>query len=76
MAVLTIRDVPDDLYAILKQLAARNRRSLQQEAIVQLEQARGRAGDSPLDRARAIRRQLAGRDLGDTVEEIRQDRAR
>ncbi|MSP93226.1 MAG: hypothetical protein EXR79_15760 [Myxococcales bacterium] len=76
MAVLTIRDVPDDLYAILKQLAARNRRSLQQEAIVQLEQARGRAGDSPLDRARVIRQQFAGRDLGDTVEEIRQERAR
>ncbi len=76
MAVLTIRDVPDDLYAILKQLAVRNRRSLQQEAIVQLEQARCRAGESPLDRARVIRQQLAGRELGDTVEEIRQDRER
>ena len=76
MAVLTIRDIPEDLYAILKRLAARNRRSLQQEAIVQLDQARERAGESPVERARAMRRQLAGRDLGNTVEEIRQDRAR
>jgi len=76
MAILTIRDVPDDLYALLKQLAVRNRRSLQQEAIVQLEHARSRAGDSPVERARVLRAQLAGRDLGDTVKDIREDRAR
>jgi len=39
MATLTIKDVPDELYRRLKRLAARNRRSLNSEAIVRLERA-------------------------------------
>jgi antitoxin FitA len=38
MATLTLRNVPDDIYQSLKEAAARNRRSLNQEAIAQLEQ--------------------------------------
>jgi plasmid stability protein len=38
MATLTLKNVPDSLYARLKLAAARNRRSLNQEAIAQLEQ--------------------------------------
>lgn len=36
MATLTIRNVPDDLHARLKEQARRNRRSLNQEVIAEL----------------------------------------
>jgi antitoxin FitA len=39
MATLTLKNVPDELYAALKAAAARNRRSLNQEAISRLERA-------------------------------------
>jgi plasmid stability protein len=35
MAILTIRNVPDDLHARLRERARRNRRSLNQEVIVE-----------------------------------------
>jgi plasmid stability protein len=39
MATITLKNVPDDLYARLKERAARSRRSINREAIVCLEQA-------------------------------------
>ncbi|HEX6030455.1 MAG TPA: hypothetical protein VFY90_03415 [Tepidiformaceae bacterium] len=39
MATLTIRDVPDELYASLKAGAVRNRRTMSQETIARLERA-------------------------------------
>lgn len=39
MATLTIRNVPDELYELLKQAAERNRRSLNNEALVLLEKS-------------------------------------
>jgi len=39
MATLTIRNVPDDLHARLKERARRNRRSLNQEVIAELDEA-------------------------------------
>ena len=41
MAILQIHDLPDDLYAELKHAAARNHRSISQEAIAQLRRAQG-----------------------------------
>jgi hypothetical protein len=76
MKTITVRNVPDDLYGDLKQLADRNRRSLQQQALVLLERARILRFDSPARRAGEIRRKLAGRVLGDTVQEVRQERER
>ena len=58
MKNLTLKNVPDPLYRRLKQIAARNRRSLNSEVIHQLELA---IGASPTDteamlaRARAVR---------------------
>jgi len=74
---LTIRDVPDDLYALLKALAERERRSLQQTALVLLGQARRLvdAGGS-VEEARALRARFGGRRLGDVVSDVRQERAR
>lgn len=62
MANLTLKGIPDDLYDQLKARAAENRRSLNSEAIVALENAvrEGRAGYGPLSLAeiRAFRATL------------------
>ena len=76
MRVLTVRNIPDSLYDLLTDLARKNRRSLQQQALVLLEGARVHDVESPCDRARTIRSRLEGRALGDTVREIREDRDR
>ena len=39
MATITIKNIPDDLYADLKRAAAANRRSINSEIIVSIEQA-------------------------------------
>jgi plasmid stability protein len=39
MATITIKNIPDDLYADLKRAAASNRRSINSEIIVSIEQA-------------------------------------
>jgi len=77
MKNLTIRNVPDDLYGRLTRLARTNRRSLQQQALVLLERVRlDDPDDDPLARAAALRQRLATRPLGDTVAELRDERAR
>ena len=48
---LTIRDVPDDVYQALKALAARNRRSLSQQAVTLLEHVRALPATPPSERA-------------------------
>ena len=76
MAAITIRNVPDPLYRALVSLARRNHRSLQQQALLLLEHARLLDRSSPLDRAAAMREALSGRELGDTVAELRKERRR
>lgn len=76
MKVITVRNVPDDVYEALADLARRNRRSLQQQVLVLLERAKVSQQSSPVERARSIRKKLQGRTLGDTVREIRRDRER
>lgn len=75
MKVLTVRNVPDDLYALLTRRAEAHRRSLQQEALMLLERART-FDESVIHRARAIRQRLAGRSLGDMVNDVRAERQR
>jgi hypothetical protein len=74
--VLTIRDVPVDLLRSLKALAVRNRRSLQQQVLTLLEQVRVLDLEAPSERAAAMRNRLAGRELGDTVADVRGERER
>jgi hypothetical protein len=57
-------------------LAARNRRSLQQQLLVILEQGLVFDRPSSLVRAAAIRERLGGRKLGDVVSDIRAERER
>jgi len=56
MATLTLKNVPDGLYARLKLLAARNRRSLNQEAIAHLEEAVTMPREDADHRLAALRR--------------------
>jgi plasmid stability protein len=76
MKVITVRNVPEDVHRALTRLAERHRRSLQQQALLLLERARQLDRESPLGAACELRERLAGRNLGDTVEELREDRDR
>ncbi len=76
MKVLTIRNIPDDLYRVIARLAKRNRRSIQQQVLTILERVRVLDNESPVEKAMEIRKRLAGRKLGNTVQEIREERNR
>lgn len=80
MTDVLIRDVADDLLVALKERAARNGRSLQREVMSILEaamreEARRKAA---VEAADEIRNRLAatGRDFGNSVDDLREDRAR
>ena len=80
MTDILVRDVPQDLLDSLKERAARHGRSLQREVMLILEgslkeEARRR---NALAAADEIRNRLAasGRTFGDSVEDLREDRAR
>jgi len=47
MATITLKNVPEEVYAALKQQAKRHKRSLNQEAIVCLDLALGRGARDP-----------------------------
>ncbi len=70
MATLTIKNVPDDLYARLKARAVRNRRSLNQESLAILEAIDSPATDTAAERARALRERLARDGAWVTAEEV------
>lgn len=61
MANLTLKGIPDDLYALLKQRAAEHRRSINSEILVYLERALYSRRADPaelLSRADAVRERL------------------
>lgn len=76
MKALSIRNLPDDVYEALKAMAATNHRSLQEQVRCLIEREARLAAGPGLAAARAWRLRLAGRSLGNTVEDVRQDRAR
>lgn len=76
MKTLTIRNIPDDLYHAIHRIAELNRRSMQQQLLVMLDKMRILENESPVDKAIAVRDRLAGRTLGNTLEELRKDRNR
>ena len=62
MTSLTVKNIPDSLYRVLKETAARNNRSLNREIIARLEQSVGAAPMDPealLVRARSVRERAA-----------------
>lgn len=76
MKALSIRNLPDEVYEALKKMAATNHRSMQEQVRCMIEREARLAAGSGLAEARAWRVRLTGRSLGDTVEDVRQDRAR
>lgn len=76
MKALSIRNLPDEVYEALKAMAAANHRSIQEQVRCLIEREAKLASGCGLATAHAWRLRLAGRQLGDTVEDLRQDRAR
>ena len=74
MATITLTDVPDDLHRRLQERAARNRRPLDREAVLLLEQAVVASPeperDEAWERATALRERLAARGFRTTAEEV------
>lgn len=78
MPILTIRNVPDDLYQRLKASAAERRRSLNSEVVeclqVALAARRPRQVEGFLERARAVRDALAAEGVALTDADLDQAR--
>lgn len=76
MKTLTIREVPDQVYAVITREAKTCHRSIQEQVrFVLAKEARIRQGGF-VDAAHRWRKRLSGRDLGDAVREIREGRER
>ncbi len=71
---ISIRNVPEDVYLALQNMAKKNRRSLQEQIKLILERELQLSKKSFLAAASEWRRRLEGRDLSDTVKLIREDR--
>ena len=70
MATLTLKQVPEDLYRLLKERAAAHRRSINNEAIVCLEQMltpRKLVVEDWLEQVRSVRRRMPRRALTDEI---------
>ena len=76
MKTLTIREVPDAVYTVLKEEAKTSGRSLQAQVRWVLEKETRLRKGGFLGAARHWRRKLAGQDLGDTVADIHEGRSR
>lgn len=68
MATLTIRGLPDEVHARLKEQARRNRRSLNQEVIAELSAAGDRSETEEEQEERARKRM---REAGRRIDELR-----
>lgn len=76
MKTLTVRNVPDTVYDQLADWARENHRSLQEQARHLLEMNVKLRSPCVLEEAAAYRVRLAGRQLGNVVEDIRRERER
>ncbi len=76
MKALTVRNVNEQVYQRLQEMAKENKRSLQAQIRLILEREVQFSEGSQLHQARAWRRRLADRPWGDIVDDIRQERAR
>lgn len=76
MKTLTVREVPDEVYGVIKQEAEANQRSIQEQVrYVLAKEARLRHGGFRAA-AKKWRTKVAGRPMGDTVVDIREGRNR
>ena len=73
---LTLKNIPDDLYEALKSAAAAHRRSLNSEAIVQLQKAlpaRSKSPEEILARIDALRASLKGTFRAEDIDEWKRE---
>lgn len=73
---LLLRDIDPDVLAVLRRRAAESGRSIQQELHIALARGTQRNFDEARALAAAWQQRLAGRELPDSTEMIRQDRKR
>jgi plasmid stability protein len=76
LKAISIRNVPDDVYFVLQEMAKANRRSLQEQIKYILEQEVTLIKGSPMAKAAKWRKHLQGRQLSDAVRSMREDRER
>ncbi len=76
MKAISIRNVPEDVYARLQEMAKKNRRSLQEQIKLILEQEVTLNKRSFLTNAAEWRKKFQGRQFKDTVKDVRKDRQR
>ncbi len=74
--ILTVRNIPVDVYRSISSLAKENKRSIQAQILLLLEKASLLTKLKPLDTASKIRASLEGRKFKNVVEEIRDERDR
>jgi plasmid stability protein len=76
MKAISIRNVPDNVYKALQQMAKQNRRSLQEQIKFILEQELKLSDRSFLARAAEWRRLLKAHKFSDIEKMVREDRER
>ena len=76
MRAISLRNVPDQVYAVLQDMARANRRSLQEQVKFILEQEVKLVQGTPTSRAKAWRNKLKDRELTDIPGLVREDRRR
>lgn len=76
MRAISVRNVPEDVYAGLQAMAKTNRRSLQEQIKLILEQEVKLNKRSFLADAAEWRKKFKGRKFKDTVKDVRKDRQR
>ena len=76
MKAISVRNVSDDIYLALQEMAAKNRRSLQEQIRYVLEREVRIVQGASLVTAGEWRKKLQGRQFPDVVEMIREDRSR
>ena len=74
MKALTVREVPDTVYDVIRADAKASRRSIQEQVRWVLEKDARLPRGGFLSTARRWNRRLKGRDLGDCVEAVRNAR--
>ena len=76
MRAMSLRNVPEKVYSALKEMATKNRRSLQEQVKFLLEQEVELHQGSSISKALAWRDRLKGRRFSDTVESVQEERNR
>jgi plasmid stability protein len=76
MASLSLRGIPDEVYEGLRQLAALNHRSMQEQARLMLEREVRAARPEVWDSIQAWRTRLEGRSFPNVIDDLRSDRER